>query len=88
MVLIIALTVVVYTQDSVSWVWGFGIPTMLMLSSIMLYFVGTKIYVYVKPEGSVFSGIAQVVVAAFKKRKVKLPDSGGVVENGFFMIHR
>ena len=84
LVLIIALTAVVYIQDSVSWVWGFGIPTMLMLSSIVLYFVGTKIYVYVKPEGSVFSGIAQAVVVAFKKRKVMLPDSGGVVDNGVF----
>ncbi|PIN15213.1 H+/oligopeptide symporter [Handroanthus impetiginosus] len=73
-VLIIALTLVVYIQDSVSWVWGFGIPTMLMLCSIVLFFVGTRLYVYVKPEGSVFSGIAQVIVAAYKKRKVKLPE--------------
>ncbi|KAM7487388.1 hypothetical protein LguiB_024872 [Lonicera macranthoides] len=64
-VLIIALTVVVYIQDSVSW-------------------SGVLIYVYVKPEGSVFSGIAQAVVAAFKKRKVKLSDSGEVVDNGVF----
>ncbi|KAM7464555.1 hypothetical protein LguiA_032676 [Lonicera macranthoides] len=72
-VLIVALTLVVYIQDSVSWIWGFGIPTTLMFCSIILFFVGTKVYVYVKPEGSVFSAIAQVLVAAYKKRKLKVP---------------
>ncbi|XP_059648898.1 protein NRT1/ PTR FAMILY 2.13-like [Cornus florida] len=76
LVMLIALTVVVYIQDSVSWVWGFGIPTMLMCCSIVLFFWGTKMYVHVKPEGSVFSGIAQGVVAAYKKRHVKLPVDG------------
>ncbi|KAG5236292.1 proton-dependent oligopeptide transport family protein [Salix suchowensis] len=59
-VLLITLTAVVYVQDSVSWVLGFGIPTVLMLCSIILFFIGTRIYVHVKPEGSVFSGIAQL----------------------------
>ncbi|KAL0336296.1 UNVERIFIED_CONTAM: protein NRT1/ PTR FAMILY 2.13 [Sesamum radiatum] len=68
----------VYIQDSVSWVWGFGIPTVLMLCSILLFFVGTRLYVYVKPEGSVFSGIVQVVVAAYKKRKATFPDGDDV----------
>lgn len=77
-ILIIALTLVVYIQDSVSWVLGFGIPTMLMLIAILLFFVGTKFYVYVKPEGSVFTSILQVMVAAYKKRKMKLPDVDAV----------
>lgn len=73
-VLIIAVTLVVYIQDSVSWVIGFGIPTILMFLSIILFFIGTKVYVYVKPEGSIFSSIVQVFVAAHKKRKLMLPD--------------
>ncbi|XP_019167214.1 PREDICTED: protein NRT1/ PTR FAMILY 2.13-like [Ipomoea nil] len=73
-VLIFSMTVVVYIQDSVSWALGFGIPTGLMLLSIVLFFLGRRVYVYVKPQGSVFSGVAQVFVAAFNKRKVKLPD--------------
>ncbi|KAI8527269.1 hypothetical protein RHMOL_Rhmol12G0062600 [Rhododendron molle] len=72
-VLILALTVVVYIQDNVSWVLGFGIPAGFMLGSILLFYFGTRLYVYVKPEGSVFSGIAQAVVSAYKKRKVKFP---------------
>lgn len=75
-VLIIALTLVVYIQDSISWVLGFGVPTILMLFAIVLFFVGTKLYVYVKPESSVFTGMVQVVVATYKKRKLKLPVDG------------
>uniref|UniRef100_A0A2P2JRE1 Protein NRT1/ PTR FAMILY 2.13-like n=1 Tax=Rhizophora mucronata TaxID=61149 RepID=A0A2P2JRE1_RHIMU len=77
--LLITSTVVVYIQDSISWVIGFGIPTVLMVGSIALFFVGTRIYVHVKPEGSVFSSIARVVVAAYKKRQLKLPVDGEVV---------
>ncbi|XP_060215744.1 protein NRT1/ PTR FAMILY 2.13-like [Lycium barbarum] len=73
-VLIIALTLVVYIQDSVSWVIGFGIPTVLMFLSLILFFIGTKVYIYVKPEGSIFSSIIQVFVTTHKKRKLKFPD--------------
>ena len=76
MVLIVALTVVVYIQDSVSWVWGFGIPTVFMVGSSILFFWGMRLYVYVKPEGSVFSGITQVVVATYKKWRLRAPAEG------------
>lgn len=72
-VLIITQTVVVYVQDSVSWTIGFGIPTLCMFCSIIMFFVGTRFYLYEKPKGSIFSGIAQVLVAAYKKRKLNLP---------------
>lgn len=72
-VLLITQTVVVYIQDSVSWKIGFAIPTVCMFCSIIMFFVGTRIYVHVKPEGSIFTSIAQVLVAAYRKRKVELP---------------
>ncbi|CAH8363844.1 unnamed protein product [Eruca vesicaria subsp. sativa] len=72
-VLLITQTVVVYIQDQVSWIIGFSVPTGLMACAVVMFFAGMKLYVYVKPEGSIFSGIAQVVVAARKKRKMKLP---------------
>ncbi|XP_057811075.1 protein NRT1/ PTR FAMILY 2.13-like [Salvia miltiorrhiza] len=75
LVMTIALTLVVYIQDSVSWVWGFGIPTALMLFAIVLFFVGTNFYVYVVPEGSVFTAIAQVIAATYNKRKLHIPDA-------------
>ncbi|POO00041.1 Proton-dependent oligopeptide transporter [Trema orientale] len=72
-VLLLSQTIVVYVQDKVSWVIGFGIPAVLMACSIIFFFFGTKLYYYVKPEGSIFSSIAQVFVAAYKKRHLKLP---------------
>ncbi|XP_010498968.1 PREDICTED: protein NRT1/ PTR FAMILY 2.12-like [Camelina sativa] len=79
MVLIFSHTVVVYLQ-TVSWIIGFSIPTGLMACAVIMFFVGTRFYVYVKPEGSVFSGIARVIVAARKKRNLEIPavDDGTV----------
>ncbi|CAN1852514.1 Protein NRT1/ PTR FAMILY 2.13 [Linum perenne] len=84
MVIMLSLTVIVYIQDSFSWVVGFGIPTVFMVVAIILFFVGKRIYVHVKPEGSVFSGIAHVFCAAFKKRKLKIDDDGDVDHGRFY----
>lgn len=73
--LMVSLTVVVYIQDKVSFTVGFGIPTGFMLLALVLFFLGARLYVHVSPEGSVFSGIAQVFVAAHRKRKLQLPSS-------------
>ncbi|KAL3511180.1 hypothetical protein ACH5RR_030581 [Cinchona calisaya] len=75
LVLIIALTLVVYIQSNVSWVLGYGIPTILMVIAIVLFFIGSKMFVHVKPEGSIFSGIAEGFVGAYRKRKLKLPEN-------------
>lgn len=83
-IMLIAMTVVVYIQVSVSWVWGFTIPTVLMACSIVLFFMGTHMYIYVKPGGSVFSGIAQAIVAAFKKRKLDVPSGEKGVDREIF----
>ena len=84
MVLLISQTVIVYIQDNLSWVVGFGILTVLMACSIIFFFIGTNLYNYVKPEGSIFSSIVQVFVAAYTKRKLKLPaaDEGDQVVGG------
>ncbi|XP_052295960.1 protein NRT1/ PTR FAMILY 2.13-like isoform X2 [Citrus sinensis] len=82
-VILITQTVLVYIQDSVSWVIGFGIPTVLMIGAIILFLVGKKLYVLVEPEGSIFSGIGQVLVAAYKKRRLTLPQ-GQMDHHGIF----
>ena len=71
-VLLITQTVVVYIQDQVRWIIGFSIPTGLMACALVIFFAGMRLYIYVKPEGSIFSSIAQVIVAARNKRKMKL----------------
>ncbi|XP_061345704.1 protein NRT1/ PTR FAMILY 2.13-like [Gastrolobium bilobum] len=65
-------TIVVYIQNK-NWVIGFGILALLMLCAIITFFAGTRTYFYQPAEGSIFSGIAQVFVAAYKKRHLKNP---------------
>ncbi|EOA34685.1 hypothetical protein CARUB_v10022251mg [Capsella rubella] len=70
---LISMTLVLYVQNNISWAIGFAIPTVLNLFALVLLFVGTRFYVFVKPEGSVFSGIVKVLVAAYKKRNERSP---------------
>ncbi|XP_027122506.1 protein NRT1/ PTR FAMILY 2.10 isoform X1 [Coffea arabica] len=72
--MMVSLTIIVYIQSNVSWSIGFAIPAVLMFLSCAFFFLGTRIYVCVLPEGSPMSSVAQVVVAAIKKRKLKQPD--------------
>ncbi|TVU15545.1 hypothetical protein EJB05_39070, partial [Eragrostis curvula] len=76
----LALTVVVYVQVKVSWGLGFAIPTALMLAGFAAFLVGAAagLYVYVPPEGSIFSSVARVVVASCRKWRLRLPHPGDV----------
>lgn len=69
-----ALTIVVYIQDNTGWGWGFGIPTIVMLLSIVAFVFGSPFYRTEKPKGSPMVRLAQVIVAAVKKRKHTLPN--------------
>ncbi|KAM7260766.1 hypothetical protein ACFE04_026241 [Oxalis oulophora] len=71
--LMVSVTVLVHIQSNVSWSIGLGIPTCLMLASIVVFFMGSRIYVKVKPEGSPLTSVAQVLVAAIRNRRLKLP---------------
>ncbi|KAL3617991.1 hypothetical protein CASFOL_038312 [Castilleja foliolosa] len=72
--MMLSLTVIVYIQSSVNWAIGLGIPTALMFMSCTVFFVGTRIYVRVEPQGSPLTSIVQTLVVAFKKRKLELPE--------------
>ncbi|KAM7524397.1 hypothetical protein LguiA_014299 [Lonicera macranthoides] len=79
---LIALTLVVYVQDHVGWGWGLGIPTIAMGVSVVAFVVGSPLYMKVKPEGSPLVRLAQVFVAAVRKRKEVAPmDHGLLYEN-------
>ncbi|OMO97112.1 Proton-dependent oligopeptide transporter family [Corchorus capsularis] len=69
-----ALTVVVYIQEHVGWGWGLGIPTIAMAISIIAFVVGSPLYKKMKPGGSPLIRLAQVIVAAVKKRKEVAPE--------------
>ena len=69
----LVLTVIVYLQDKVSWGLGFAIPTVLLLVAFAVFLAGTAVYVFVPPEGSIFSSVARVVVASCRKWRLRLP---------------
>ncbi|PON35055.1 Proton-dependent oligopeptide transporter [Parasponia andersonii] len=70
----IAVTLIVYVQSNISWALGLSIPPALMFASTTLFFMGSKIYVKVKASGSPITSLAQVIVVAIKKRRLKLSD--------------
>ncbi|KAI5556426.1 hypothetical protein BDE02_18G034600 [Populus trichocarpa] len=75
---IIAFTVIVYIQDNLGWKVGFAVPAILMFLSALMFLVGSSQYIKVKASSSLFTGFVQVVVAAFRNRKLNL--SHGSIE--------
>ena len=68
-----ANTILVYIQDNVGWSLGYGLPTLGLLISILIFLAGTRFYRHKVPTGSPFTRMAKVIVAAIRKRKVTLP---------------
>ncbi|RZC58652.1 hypothetical protein C5167_005954 [Papaver somniferum] len=69
-----ANTVVVYVQDNVGWSLGYGLPTLGLAISVLVFLVGTPFYRHKILSGSPFTHMAMVLVAALRNRKVILPD--------------
>ena len=72
---IIAFTVIVYIQDNLGWKVGFAVPAILMFFSALMFLVGSSQYIIGKASSSLFTGFVQVVVAAFRNRKLNLSHS-------------
>ncbi|OVA18714.1 Proton-dependent oligopeptide transporter family [Macleaya cordata] len=83
----LAITVVVYVQDHFGWVVGFGVPAVFMFFSALFFWLGSPLYVKVKATKSLFTGFAQVIVVAFKNRKLGFPppnNSSGSKSNEWY----
>ncbi|CAD6266792.1 unnamed protein product [Miscanthus lutarioriparius] len=50
--MMISATVIIYLQSNVNWALGLAVPATLMGLSCVLFFMGTQLYVRVRPEGS------------------------------------
>ncbi|XP_065854732.1 protein NRT1/ PTR FAMILY 8.1-like [Euphorbia lathyris] len=70
---LVASSVLVWIQTNVGWGWGFGIPAVAMAIAVLSFFSGTKLYRKLKPGGSPFTRICQVIVASFRKFQVNVP---------------
>lgn len=71
--MLVAVTVIVYIQDYISWGWGLGIPTVAMALSIIAFIIGYPLYRNLDPAGSPFTRLVQVCVSAYRKRNLSLP---------------
>lgn len=72
---ILAQTALVYVQENVGWGWGYGIPTAAFFISFVVTLVGTPFYRHQKlPTYSPFTSFFQVCVAAFRNRRLILPN--------------
>ncbi|KAL4355661.1 hypothetical protein HN51_026945 [Arachis hypogaea] len=70
---IVAFTGIVYIQDHLGWKLGFGVPAALMFLSTFFFFLASPLYIKHKTHGSLLTGFARVIVAAYKNRKLRLP---------------
>ncbi|KAI3849617.1 hypothetical protein MKX03_008386 [Papaver bracteatum] len=64
---LVSLTLIAYVQSNLSWSIGLSLSTCLSVIAVCIFFMGSRIYVKLKPEGSPVTCIIQVVVAATKK---------------------
>ncbi|RZC80292.1 hypothetical protein C5167_042868 [Papaver somniferum] len=69
-----ANTFLVYIQDNVGWTLGYGLPTIGLAVSIIIFLAGTSFYRHKVPAGSPFTKMAKVIVAALRKRRVPVPN--------------
>lgn len=72
---IIAFTAVVYIQMKLGWGSAFGTLAAAMGISNLVFFIGTPLYRHRLPGGSPLTRFAQVLVAAFRKRKASFSNS-------------
>lgn len=69
-----ANTVLVYIQDNVGWTLGYGLPTIGLGLSILIFLAGTPFYRHKLPTGSPFTKMAKVIVAALRKWRLPVPN--------------
>lgn len=79
----VAMMVVVYVALSVSWFWAFTIMGIAMFLSTACLVGGAGYYRHKKPQGSPLTRIAQVIVAASRKKKMPAPSDSAML----FEVH-
>ncbi|CDP11530.1 unnamed protein product [Coffea canephora] len=70
---LVALTVLVWVQTHSGMDVGFGVSAAVMAVGLLCLISGSAFYVNKPPRGSIFTSIAQVLVAAITKRKQICP---------------
>ncbi|KAL6865033.1 hypothetical protein ACP4OV_016184 [Aristida adscensionis] len=72
---VIGSTVIVYLQDNVSWALGYGVSGAASAVGLAALVLGARYYRRPAAQGSPFTGLARVAVAAARKWKVSVGSS-------------
>ncbi|KAL1328418.1 protein NRT1/ PTR FAMILY 8.3-like isoform X1 [Arachis hypogaea] len=70
---LIATTILVWTEENIGWGLGYGIAASFIGIGMIVFFLGTRTYRFLRPGGSPITRICQVVVASLHKRKLEVP---------------
>ncbi|CAO2033895.1 unnamed protein product [Urochloa humidicola] len=73
---LVASSALVWVQMNVGWGWGFGIPAGAMAAAVALFLLGSRRYRHQRPGGSPLTRMLQVVVAAWRNRKLAIVAGG------------
>ncbi|XP_021721864.1 protein NRT1/ PTR FAMILY 5.2-like [Chenopodium quinoa] len=68
-----ANTILVYVQDNVGWTLGYALPTIGLAISILIFLSGSPFYRHRLPNGSPFTKMAKVIMAAIRNRNASFP---------------
>lgn len=69
---LVSVVGIIYVEDNLSWELGFGLCVLANLLGLVIFVLGKRFYRLLKPQGSPFTMLACVMVAAFRKRKILL----------------
>jgi len=69
---LLAVTVIVWIQENVSWAVGFAIPALCMALAVAVFIAGSGKYKHVEPSESPFTRVFHVVWAAFRARRASV----------------
>lgn len=71
----LGVTFIVWISANQGWDWSFGVCTIAVIVGLLFLSMGRSVYRNNIPKGSPFVRISQVFVAAFKNRKLPVPES-------------
>lgn len=63
----------VYIQENLGWGLGYGVPTVGLILSLLLFYIGTPIYRHKVMTTSPTSDLIRIPITAFKNRKLPIP---------------
>ncbi|KAL8555262.1 hypothetical protein ACS0TY_003171 [Phlomoides rotata] len=75
-----AVLVVIYVEDYVGWRLGFGMLVVAVGASLLVFLIGSWTYRRQAPVGSPFTRVAQVAVAAVRKRRLGVDEGRGICD--------